>query len=136
MKEIHAHIETLSVDGRWHYLDVVDGSLWIDRNWILHGILNGGIGDFPPLVEDDDRGLPDDVSEELWAIYRGWDWPSWVTPEEVERYDWGQPLPEGDYRWTWCAAGCATIGDVCAAFRRTVAEYAELGTVRVVFWFD
>lgn len=107
--DIHVAVER-RVDGRWE-LAGTEGDLDLDfgRNYVLFGVLanvrNGyGVagfdtGDPTPCIQQD-RGIPDDVSEDLYRLIFSKDpedfWIGdhsfgWVSLAELEAFDWDQP---------------------------------------------
>lgn len=123
----------------------------LDRDYDLFALLAGVRNSIEIEPITTPRGLPDDLSAALQAIWTEVEvWchhPSWLTLDELLRFDWDQPLRDLDLSEvgvkrrldrevrTYRDLGQATglLSRVVPYLQTQVADPADL---RLVFWFD
>ena len=110
------------------------------RNYVLFGVLAGVRCHDVPMIPDEPRGLPHDVTPETVATLAGDHTPSWVTLEEIEKFNWDQYTNESIYgkdERTPLREHCADFLD----WVRALKEYTDFDVIkpeniRFVFNFD
>lgn len=94
---------------------------------------------FRPLAED--RGFPDDASDELRRRVAGWGGPhtvygaTWLTWAELDATDWHETDASGT-RTRASAAGTDTGWGPVWSVMRILGELHGAENVRLVVWFD
>ena len=155
--DIHIWAERKTTNGYVAVTDVkfTEGASPFDwRSYRMFGFLAGvsNYSDVPPISEP--RGLPDDISAQVFAEFEIWELdahtPSWLTVEELAAFDYDQPIE--DRRVTVQVAPNAWDGGRTAepgggemttwraflgkAFMNDLEKLKSCGATRIVFWFD
>jgi len=114
-------------DDKWELVSSDDDDFYGSRNYGLFGALadvrrtpkNGSISE--------PRGFPDDTSEDLNIIYKGWGWdahtPSYFTLTELINVDWSK-------------YDDVHINEFMNAIEKMKKINQNTDDVRCVFWFD
>lgn len=163
--DIHSYAER-KIDGQWHWIDGVFGSVKYPdkepfgcRDYSVFAFLAGvrNYSDVIPIVEP--RGLPEDISRLVKDQYEAWygdgHTASWLSIEELNNFDYDQTME--DRRVTriyvnpltggsWSDGGCTASpgGGKPMTYREflgqgffdDLAVLNKIGAERVVFWFD
>lgn len=103
------------------------------RNYTLFGVLAGVRDNSMDMISEDLRGLPDDVSEEIYELSNEWDMDG-----HSHNYLYLDEILNSEY-YKMSDDELDDIGLGTHFFRDTVNSISELGDskdIRIVFWFD
>lgn len=150
--DIHTYCERKNAKGEWEYVAGVTPFDW--RSYGVFGWL-AGVRNYSAITPiSDQRGMPEDVSEDVLGEYERWGddahSASWLSLNELLSVDYSKEIEDRRYsdrigENAWSGGLTADPGE---GIKMTLREFLhegyfedldqmrEMGVDRVVFWFD